>query len=161
MILDRSLCFDGGDNITFAAITTTRDSTDVIDVGINGQIGNGRDMGIGMPLQLLILSNRLFAGGTSVAVAFQGAPDNGSGGQGTYVTYAQTPAITLAQLNAAPGLIFPISLPRPPFGNVLPRFYKLVYTVVGTFTAGAVLSYLVLNREDNIQYPSALNLANV
>jgi hypothetical protein len=161
MILDRSLCFDGGDSNTFAAITTTRDSTDVIDVGISGQIGNGRDMGVGYDLQLLVLSNRLFAGGTSVQISFQGAPDNGSGGQGTYVTYAQTPAITLAQLNAAPGMLFPIALPRPPFGVVLPRFYKLVYTVVGTFSAGAVLAHLLLNREDSIQYPSALNVANV
>ena len=162
MILDRSLCFDGGDNITFAAITTTRDSTDVIDVGISGQIGNGRDMGAGMGLQLLVLSNRLFAGGTSVQISLQGAPDNGSGAQGTYVTYAQTPAITLAQLNATPGMLFPISLPRPPHGGLaLPRFYKLNYTVVGTFSAGAVLAYLVLNRDDMIPYPSALNVANV
>lgn len=162
MILDRSLCFDGGDNNTFAAITVTRDSTDVIDVGISGQIGNARDMSIGMGLQLLVLSNRLFAGGTSVQISLQGAPDNGSGAQGTYVIYAQTPAITLAQLNATPGLLFPITLPRPPHGGLaLPRFYKLVYTVVGTFTAGAVLAHLLLNREDMVQYPSALNMANV
>jgi hypothetical protein len=162
MILDRSLCFDGGDNNTFAAITVTRDSTDVIDVGISGQIGNARDMSIGMALQLLVLSNRLFAGGTSVQISLQGAPDNGSGAQGTYVIYAQTPAITLAQLNATPGLLFPITLPRPPYGGLaLPRFYKLVYTVVGTFTAGAVLAHLLLNREDMVQYPSALNMANV
>ena len=162
MILDRSLCFDGGDNNTFAAITVTRDSTDVIDVGISGQIGNGRDMGVGYDLQLLVLSNRLFVGGTSVQISFQGAPDNGSGGQGTYTTYAQTPAITLAQLNTLPGMLFPIVLPRPPFGGLgLPRFYKLNYAVVGTFSAGAVLAHLLLNREDSIQYPSALNVANV
>ena len=161
MILDRSLCFDGGDNITFAAITGTRDSTDVIDVGISGQIGNGRDIAVGNDLHLLVLSNRLFVGGTSVQISLQGAPDNGSGGQGTYTTYAQTPAITLAQLNAAPGMLFPIVLPRPPFGVTLPRFYKLNYTVVGTFSAGAVLAYLLLHREDSIQYPSALNVANV
>jgi hypothetical protein len=162
MILDRSLCFDGGDNNTFAAITVTRDSTDVIDVGISGQIGNARDMGIGMDLHLLVLSNRLFAGGTSVQISLQGAPDNGSGAQGTYVIYAQTPAITLAHINAAPGMLFPITLPRPPYGGLaLPRYYKLVYTVVGTFSAGAVLAHLLLNREDSIQYPSALNVANV
>jgi len=162
MILDRSLCFDGGDNNTFAAITVTRDSTDVIDVGISGQTGHARDMGIGMDLQLLVLSNRLFAGGTSVQISLQGAPDNGSGAQGTYAIFAQTPAITLAQLNATPGMLFPIALPRPPYGGFgLPRFFKLVYTVSGTFTAGAVLAHLLLNREDNIQYPSALNVANV
>lgn len=162
MILDRSLCFDGGDTGTFAAITVSRDSTDIIDVGISGQIGNARDMSIGTNLQLLVISNRLFAGGTSVQIAIQGAPDNGSGAQGTYVTYAQSPAITLAQLNAGPALIFPIDLPRPPYGGLaLPRFYKLNYTVVGTFTAGAVLAYLLLNRDDIVQYPSALNVANV
>lgn len=162
MILDRSLCFDGGATGTFAAITTTRDSTDIVDVGIAGQTGNARDMSVGTKIDLLLLSNRAFAGGTSVQVNFQGAPDNGSGAEGTYVTYASSPVITLAQLNTAPGLIFPIQLPRPPFGGVAPpRFYKLVYTVVGTFTAGAVLAYLILNRDDVNYYPSAINVANV
>jgi hypothetical protein len=162
MILDRSLCFDGGDTGAFAAITATRDSTDVIDVGISGQIGNARDMAIGSPLELLIVSNGLFAGGTSVQISFQGAPDNGSGGQGTYVTYAQSIAITLAQLNAAPRMLFPIDLPRAPYGGLaLPRFFKLVYTVSGTFTAGGVLAYLVLNRDDSVQYPSLISVANI
>jgi len=162
MILDRSLCFDGGDTGAFAAITTTRDSTDVIDVGILNQTGHGRDMSIGRPIELLIVSNGLFAGGTSVQISLQGAPDNGSGGQGTYVTYAQSVAITLAQLNAAPRMLFPIDLPRPPYGGLaLPRFYKLVYTVSGTFTAGGVLAYLLLNRDDNVQYPSLINTANI
>ena len=162
MILDRNTMFDGGATGTFVAITTTRDSTDIIDVGISGQIGNARDMGVGTDTYLLVLSNRLFAGGTSVQVNFQGAPDNGSGAEGTYVTYAATPAITLAQLNAAPGLIFPIQLPRPPYGGLaLPRFYKLNYTVVGIFTAGAVMAGLVLNRDDVIYYPSGFGTAGI
>jgi hypothetical protein len=162
MILDRSLCFDGGATGAFTAITTTRDSTDIVDVGISGQIGNARDVAVGADIYLLVLSNRLFAGGTSVQVNFQGAPDNGSGAEGTYVTYASSPVITLAQMNAAPGLIFPIQLPRPPYGGLaLPRFYKLNYAVVGTFTAGAVLAYLLLNRDDVVYYPSAINVANV
>ena len=162
MILDRNTMFDGGATGTFVAITTTRDSIDIIDVGISGQIGNARDMGVGTDTYLLVLSNRLFAGGTSVQVNFQGAPDNGSGAEGTYVTYAATPAITLAQLNAAPGLIFPIQLPRPPYGGLaLPRFYKLNYTVVGIFTAGAVMAGLVLNRDDVIYYPSGFGTAGI
>jgi hypothetical protein len=162
MILDRSLCFDGGDTGAFAAITISRDSTDVIDVGISGQTGNARDMSIGRSIELLVVSNGLFAGGTSVQINFQGAPDNGSGGQGTYITYASSPVITLAQLNAGNRLLFPIDLPRPPYGGLaLPRFYKLNYTVVGTFTAGAVLAWLLLDRDDNLQYPSIINVANI
>ena len=162
MILDRNMMFDGGATGTFAAITVTRDSTDIIDVGIAGQIGNARDLAVGSNLYLLVISNRAFAGGTSVQISFQGAPDNGSGAEGTYVTYAQTPAITLAQLNTAPGMLFPIQLPRPPHGGLaLPRFYKLVYTVVGAFTLGAVMAGLVLNRDDVNYYPSGLNVANV
>lgn len=162
MILDTQNMFDGRATGTFVAITTTRDSNDIIDVGISGQIGGARDMGVGTPLYLAIMSNRAFAGGTSVAVSFQAAPDNGSGAEGAYVTYAQTPAITLAQLNAAPGLIFPITVPRPPYGGLgIPRFFKLVYTVVGTFTLGGVMSGLLLNRDDVVYYPSGINVANV
>jgi hypothetical protein len=153
MILDRSVSFDGPG---FVAITTTRDSTDILDLGMN------RDAAIGRDVNILILSNRAFAGGTSIAIALQGAPDNGSGGEGTYVTYATSPAITLAQLNAVPGLLLPVQLPRPPYGGLpMPRFVKLVYSVVGTFTAGALAASLLLNRDDVVNYPSALALANV
>jgi hypothetical protein len=153
MILDRSMTFDGPG---FTPITTTRDSTDILDLGTN------RDAAIGTAVRLLVLSNRAFAGGTSVTIALQGAPDNGSGGEGTYVTYAQSPAITAAQLNAAPGLVFPISLPSPLFGDLAgPRFLKLVYTVVGTFTAGALAASLLLNRDDLANYPGAVVMAGV
>ena len=159
MILDASLAFDGP---AFTAITTTRDSTNIIDVGLSGQIGNARDMSIGTKVELLIVSNRAFAGGTSVQFSFQGAPDNGSGAEGAYVTFAQTPAITLAQLNAGTGLLFPIELPGQPYGGLaLPRFCKLVYTVVGTFTLGAVISTLVINRDQVQYYPSNISVANV
>ena len=161
MILDNSLMFDGRLTGTFAPITVTRDSQDIVDVGILGRNGGGRDMGIGTDIYLLLQSSRLFAGGTSVTIAFQGAPDNGSGAEGTYVTYAQTPAITLAELNLAPGMLFPITLPRPPFGAVIPRFYKLVYTVAGIFTAGGVIAGLVLNRDDGIAYPSGFSTAGI
>lgn len=163
MILDNSLMFDGRITGTFAAITTTRDSQDIVDVGISGQIGGGREMSAGTDIYLLLLSNRLFAGGTSIQVAIQAAPDNGSGAEGTYVTYALSPVLTLANLNAAPGLLFPISVPRPPFGTPIPRFYKLNYTVVGAFSAGGVMAGLILpyGRDDVTYYPSGINVANV
>jgi hypothetical protein len=153
MILDRSTSFDGP---AFVPITTTRDSTDILDFGTN------RDVSIGTDLFLLILSNRAFAGGTSVTIAMQGAPDNGSGGEGTYVTYAQSPTLTLAQLNTVPGMLFPMQLTRPPYGGLpMPRFVKLVYSVVGTFTGGALAASLLRNREDVLNYPSGMALAGV
>lgn len=163
MIIDNSLLFDGRTTGTFVAITTTRDSTDIVDVGIGGQIGGGREMGAGAGLYLLVLSNRAFAGGTSVQIHFQGAPDNGSGAEGPYVTYASSPAMTPTNLNAAPGLLFPIAVPRPPFGSPIPRFYKLNYAVVGTFTQGGVMAGLIMpyGRDDIVYYPSGINVANV
>lgn len=149
MILDNSLAFDGPN---FVAITTTRDSLNVLDLGVQ------RDVSIGTTLQLLIISDRLFAGGTNVTIAVQGSELEASG----YVTYAQTPAITTAQMNAAPGVLFPIFLPRPPYGGLaIPRYLKLVYTVTGTYTAGAVQAYLVTARDDVIYYPSGFSTANV
>lgn len=153
MILDASLAFDGP---TPQPITGSRDSTNVLG------LSTGRDMSAGGGANLLILSDRNFAGGTSLTIALQGAPDNGSGGAGTYTTYAETAPITLAQLNAVPGMLFPIALPRPPGGAAgLPRFYKLAYTVAGTFTAGALQAYLLLGRDDVVNYPSAVSLAGV
>jgi hypothetical protein len=150
MILDSTLALDGPN---FVPITVTRDSLNTIDLGV------ARDLGIGDPqIKLLIVSNRLFAGGTSVTVAFQGSALELS----AYTTYAQSPAITTAQLNGADPLIFPIDVPRPPFpAAARPRFYKLVYTVVGTYTAGAVQAYLVLNRDDKVYYPSGFSTAGV
>lgn len=153
MILDASLAFDGP---TPQPITTTRDSLNVLDMG------GMRDMAAGGGASLLILSDRSFAGGTSIAIAFQGAPDDGSGGEGAYATYAETAAITLAQLNTTPGMLFPVALPAPLHGAAgLPRFYKLAYTVAGTFTAGALKAFLLLDREGVSYFPSALLLASV
>lgn len=150
MILDSSLALDGP---AFVPITVTRDSFNTIDLGV------ARDMGIGDPqIKLLIISNRLFAGGTSVTIAFQGSALEVSG----YVTYAQSPAITTAQLNGADPLLFPIDVPRPPFpAAARPRYYKLVYTVAGTYTAGAVQAYLVKQRDDMIYYPSGFSTAGI
>lgn len=149
MLIDTQLAFDGP---TFGAITTTRDSLNTLDMGV------ARDVSIGNPLTLLILSNRLFAGGTSVQIAVQGSDVEGSG----YVTMAQSVAITLAQMNNARGLVFPIDLPRTVHGaQAIPRYLKLVYTVVGTFTAGAVQAYLIQHRDDMIYYPSGFSTANI
>jgi hypothetical protein len=148
MILDSNLAFDGP---TFQAITTTRDSTNTLDMSVQ------RDMGIGdNDLYLAIVTDKNFAGGTSVTIAFQGSADNS-----TWTVYAQSPALSTAQLNNG-NYVFPIVLPRPPAGSVArPRYYKLTYTVSGTYTAGAVMAYLSPWRDDNVYYPTNINVANI
>ena len=160
MILDTQLAFDGTSS-AFVAITVTRDSTNVLDMGVV------RDMAIGDQLAVAIFSNRLFAaaGAATLTIAVQGSALEGSG----YVTYAQSPAISIADLNSAVagfgGLLFPIMLPRPPSGGTTrPRYYKLVYTVAtGPFTAGAVRANLIPNtfRDDMQYYASGFSTANI
>ncbi len=153
MILDALLAFDGTASAptTPVAITVTRDSTNILDMGVN------RDMAIGTPLYINLIGDGLFAaaGAATLTVALQGAP-NSSGSPGTWTTYAQSPALSIAQLNSTLSHLFPINLPSPPSGGIsTPRFYKLVYTVAtGPFTAGAVQAYLSHSRVGMLYYPA-------
>ena len=143
MLLDSTLLFDNA-----VAITVTRDSTNVLDMGA------ARDMGIGQDtLSLLLVTDGLFAaaGAGTLTVAFAGSSDNA-----TYVNYSQSIAFSIAQLNAS-NLLLPIYLPpRPSTSSVnVPRYYKLIYTVAtGPFTAGVVTAGLVLNLQQALAYPS-------
>lgn len=155
MQLDSTLMFDEA-----AAITVTRDSTNILDLNV------ARDLGVNgaIPLKLLLAASTPFtaAGAATLTVALQGAPDNGSGLPGTWTTYVQSIALSLAQINAA-GFIFPITVPRPPSSAVaMPRFLKLVYTVAtGPMTAGAVNAGLVISRDDWIAYPKNYDITSV
>lgn len=180
MILDAFLEFDPA--LTSVAIAAgTQASTNVIDLGIgtsatnqgipsfaNG--GGARDIGIGdrPAMKLLVQVDTAFAsaGSTgSIQVAIQGAPDNGSGVPGTYVTMVTGPLYVIPALGAQ---LLNIDMPRPKDGN-LPRFLRLLYTVATqTMTAGTVNAHLVIDREDqpNIAagylggYQAGINVAN-
>lgn len=153
MILDTNLVFDGtvAAPTTAVAITVTRDSTNILDMGVN------RDMSPGTPLYLNVFTDRAFAaaGAATLTIALQGAP-NSSGSPGTWTTYAQSPALAIADLNSALEYLFPLPLPSEPAGTYTrPRFYKLVYTVAtGPFTAGAILAYLSHDRGTLQPYPA-------
>lgn len=175
MILDALQRFD--DNVSLAIVAGTQASTNVLDYGITSGIpssangGGARDMGIGdsPALKLLVQVGTAFAGGTSLQVAIQGAPDNGSGAPGTFVTWYSSPAILTAAMNAGSRLL-EMDFPRPPDGVVVPRYVRLLYTVVGTMTAGTVTSFVVLDRDDQMYnstdnstmggYPAGINIAN-
>jgi hypothetical protein len=174
MILDSYLKFSSAQDL-FTPAAGAIDSTNIIDLGIvnglpNSANGGGaRDIGTGdnPAMELFISVSQVFAGGTSLAVALQGAPDNGSGAPGSYTTMWVSPTIVTADLDAGQQ-IGNVTVPRPAPGQALPRFLKLVYTTVGDFTTGTVDAYIVLDRDDQVLgtngqysgYPAGLTVAN-
>jgi hypothetical protein len=153
MILDGLLQFSGvnGDSPTASGV-----STNIIDLHLAGipvlAAGQGaRDMGIGddPALKLLVQVTTAFAGLTSLAVALQGAPDNGAGAPGTFVTWWTGPAVLLASLTAGARL-YDMDMPRPPAGVPVPRFLQLLYTIAGTGSGGVIKAYIVLDRMDQM-----------
>ncbi len=178
MILDALLQFDNAVSLAIAA--GTQASTNVIDLGITSGIpssasgGGARDIGIGddPAMKLLVQVATTFASGgaATLAVALQGAIDNGAGAPAAFSTWWASPAYALATLVAGARL-YDMDMPRPPDGIAIPRFLRLLYTVgAATVTAGAVSSYIVLDRDDrpysgtdnSVQggYPAGINVAN-
>lgn len=173
-ILDKFLEFDPtGTSVAIAA--GTQDSTNVIDLGLSGlptsaNGGGARDIGIGdqPAMKLLVQVTTAFASAGStgtIQVAISGAPDNGSGVAGSYVTMATGPSYVVPGVGAQ---LLNMDMPRPKDGNQ-PRFLKLTYTVaVQTMTAGAVGAWLVIDRMDQFNqasgysgaYRAGINVAN-
>jgi hypothetical protein len=148
MIIDGLLLFDSA-----FALTVTAPSTNVID------LLNARDIGVGdhpgMEIMFEMLTPLLSAGATTLQVQAQGSTDNS-----TYTTYAETPAIGKAALTAG-RYVLPISWPRPDPGAALPRYLRLNYIVAtGPFTGGTITAALVLDRQDNVNYPAGVTVAN-
>lgn len=161
MFLDGKLTF----NSTFGTatdITTTADSAviDVTGVGsgtapsmISGYpasttaVGNdyGAGDGVAIPHVYIVVTTAGTGAGT-ISFELKAAPDNGSYGQGTYTTLWRTGTITGTDLTA--GTILDLQVPpiEYTFGEALPRFYKLTYTVSGSATA-SVLANMVLNPQ--------------
>jgi len=155
-ILDKLLEFDP----TGTALTTTADSTNRLDLGAN------RDLGVdGQTLDVLVQIITSLTGGTSLQVAIQGAPDNGSGAEGTYVTLVQTPAIVTARLLAGRELLrvpLPYLQDAGADSNKPYRFLKIVYTIVGTYGAGTIYAGLISHtgRQNNYSYTSGFTVTN-
>lgn len=156
MLLDSNLTFDPSGT----AITVSAASTNTIDASV------GRDLGIGRDLKVTVTSDGLFAaaGAATLQIQLQGAPDNGSGAPGTWDTYAETEALSSAQLNetGVQGIsLTGFDLPERTPGGKLPRFYRLYYTVAtGPFTAGSVQAFINLSRDQLVDYPSGFTVAN-
>ena len=172
MILDKSLEFDPNGT----AITASAASTNVIDLhGANlvpspsSTVKPGRDLGGGqaggpIPRVWVVVNTTFTQNGATLNVALQGAPDNGSGGVGSYVTFAESGAIVLASLVAG-NVIFDVPVPRvipqPNTPALLPRWLRLNYTVAsGPFTGGALQAYIALGDEPSAYYIPGFTVAN-
>jgi hypothetical protein len=163
MIIDRLLRFSSGQDLS--QVANDYASTDVIDFGIgtsaapaipsNANGGGARDMGIGddPALKFVVIVQEAFASATSAAtlqITLQGAPDDGTGVPGAYVSWWASPLYTVAQLTLGARLL-DIDFPRPPQGAPVPRFVRLLYTIASeTTTAGTVFAALVLDRLDQM-----------
>lgn len=167
MILDNFLMFSGTSNgatggITLAAntdapTTGTQTASNIIDLGVgttttpaipsfaNG--GGARDIGVGdnPAMKLLVQVTTTFVGGTNMAVDLAGAPDDGSGGQGSYtVMYTST---TVVEANLIAGAyVANVDVPRVIPGQVMPRFLRLRYISSGTHTTAGVTGSIVMNQ---------------
>lgn len=152
MFLDQTLSF----NTTLGVAQTvsgTADSAAIVDITgagsgnapamINGfpatntAIGEDYGAGDGLAIPHVLLTVPVVGTGAgTVTISVQSAPDDGSYGQGSYTTLVSTPALVGTALAA--GTVIDIPLPPERTGVTLPRFYKLVYTVSGTFSAGFI-----------------------
>jgi hypothetical protein len=130
MIMDQQSLFSDAQ-----AVTVTANSSNVIDTLPGGQntksgIGDGQD------ISLFAQIGTTFTGGTSLQISLVSAD---SADLATNpVTHYATPAIVLASLTAKSR---PVQLDLP-YGKYR-RYVGLVYTVVGTMTAGTITAGLV------------------
>ena len=129
------------------AITTTVDSTNVIDVTGAGSgnaptmiggfpalltnlaVDYGSGNGPGQPIVMVFVTLATTVSGT-LTIVMQAAPDNGSYSPGTWTIIYQSAALTgSTQLKANNWLAFPVPPTLQGMGGSSPRFYKLSYTV--------------------------------
>ena len=130
-------------------------------IGTPSVYGAADAMGIGKERVALQIATgaAAFAGGTSLNVALQGAIDNGSYQPGTWNTFGESGALLTANLTASTVICRLPWLPPWPF-NLRPRFLRLLFTPVGTFTAGAIAYALpVTGRDDYSAANAAKNFA--
>ena len=167
MILDGLLLFTGNARgatgtiangaYTDAPTTGTQDCSNIIDLGELSGLppsasgGGARDIGIGddPAMKVMVAVTTAMVGGSSLQMQIQGAPDNGTGGLGSWTVMWTGPAVALAALIQG-AQIANVDMPKVIPGQPVPRFLKMTCVSGGTFTGGAIEATLVLDRFDQI-----------
>ncbi len=159
-MLDITQMFDGTPPTTGVAITTTRQSTNVLDMLAV------RDVGADEPLGIHVLCMAAFTSTLSatLTVSFEVCDTAG----GSYLTLLQTPPIPKAQLIAGEE-IFRVALPVNQVLNATAgilaqpgRFIALRYTVAtGPMDLGTVMAWINPRPDRNAFYavPAAYSVA--
>jgi hypothetical protein len=184
MILDNLLLFTGTSNGASAGITAsayadlpttgTQAASNIIDLGVSGlpssaNGGGARDIGVGddPAMKLSVIVTTAVTGGTNLYLTLSGAPDDGTGGIGSYTIMWTSPTYLEAALVAGAQLAN-VDVPRVISGQVIPRFLKLSFVSTGTHSAGAIQGQIVLDRDDQITgtagvysgYPAGITVSN-
>jgi hypothetical protein len=185
MILDALLQFTGAPATGGIVVTGTnydrpttgtQNSSNVIDLHMAGipvlaNLQGARDIGVGdsPALKLLVQVVVTFGSGTTLQVVLQGAPDNGSGLEGSYTNWWASPVYAEATLVAGTRL-YDMDMPRPPAGVGVPRFLRLGYVSTGTHLTGSLGAWIVIDRFDQMYqstsnavlggYPAGITIAN-
>lgn len=162
MFPDNSLTFNTSVT-SFQNVTATADSTTLVDVTgagvtnapsmINGfpatntAIGVDYGVGDGMAIPYVVV---LFPAVTTVtgtlSITLAAAPDNGSYSPGTYTNlFVSGPLTGSTQLYANSVLYFQVPPTLAAMGEALPRFYKLIYTVVSGSISLHANAFITLN----------------
>ena len=150
MRLDAQLAFIPiGGNVPILGAPVASNIIDLLGQGVGQAPGNiignrtlfGEDAGIGaFRPEIAAALGAAFVGGTSLNMALQAAPDTGIGGgyqPGAWTTLGETGAVVTASLVAGAKLGRLPFLPAVP-ENLNPRYLRLLFTPIGTFTAGTI-----------------------
>ena len=132
---------------TDQAVTATAASTDIIDLGVVRDIGNGE------PLELVILCTESATASGSATVTFTFETDDNSGFSSAAVL-AGTSAIGKAALTAGTEVL----RVKLPLG--VERYLRVNYTVAtGPLTAGKFTAFLTEERQANTAYASGFTVS--
>ena len=152
-MIDLNLIFDGTPPTTGVAITTTRASTNVLDMLV------ARDIGVGAELELHVQVLQAFtaAGAATLQVAYQTSADNA-----TFVDIMLSPIIPVASLTVGAALFrYKVPVFQLLDTGTPNRYHRLNYTVAtGPMTAGTVFSYMTggFDRQAFRAYPAGYSI---
>ncbi|WP_448953068.1 Bbp16 family capsid cement protein [Labrys neptuniae] len=145
MFMDQQLVMSDKQTLTTGTVV----STNTID------LSQARDLGIGdQDLELIIQVNTALTGGTSVQFAYVTSANADLSSPNVIV---QTPAIAAASLTAGTEWLR-VQIPALSLASQMQRYIGVQYTIVGTFGAGTVSAFIVMDRQGIVYYPSGLNV---